>query len=55
MPEGATLINTARKEVIDEDGLLKMFAERKDFVICQILFRLKSKIEEELQADFSLP
>jgi D-3-phosphoglycerate dehydrogenase / 2-oxoglutarate reductase len=31
MPEGATLVNTARKEVIDETGLLKMFAERKDF------------------------
>jgi len=31
MPKGATLINTARKEVIDEDSLLKMFAEREDF------------------------
>ncbi len=31
MPKGATLINTARKEVIDEEGLLKMFAERADF------------------------
>jgi len=31
MPKGATLINTARKEVIDEDGLVKMFAERNDF------------------------
>jgi D-3-phosphoglycerate dehydrogenase len=31
MPKGATLINTARKEVIDEDGLLKMFGERADF------------------------
>jgi D-3-phosphoglycerate dehydrogenase len=31
MPKGATLINTARKEVIDEEGLLKMFAERVDF------------------------
>jgi D-3-phosphoglycerate dehydrogenase / 2-oxoglutarate reductase len=31
MPKGATLVNTARKEVIDEDGLLKMFEERKDF------------------------
>jgi D-3-phosphoglycerate dehydrogenase / 2-oxoglutarate reductase len=31
MPKGATLINTARKEVIDEAGLLKMFAERSDF------------------------
>ena len=31
MPEGATLVNTARKEVIDETSLLKMFQERKDF------------------------
>jgi D-3-phosphoglycerate dehydrogenase / 2-oxoglutarate reductase len=31
MPEGACLINTARKEIIDEDGLLKMFESRKDF------------------------
>lgn len=31
MPQGATLVNTARKEVIDEDGLLKMFKERNDF------------------------
>ncbi|MCF8391427.1 MAG: 3-phosphoglycerate dehydrogenase [Bacteroidales bacterium] len=31
MPEGATVINTARKEVIDEDGLLRMFQIRKDF------------------------
>lgn len=31
MPKGATLINTARKEVIDEEGLVKMYAERNDF------------------------
>lgn len=31
MPKGATLVNTARKEVIDEEGLLLMFAERPDF------------------------
>jgi D-3-phosphoglycerate dehydrogenase len=31
MPEGATLVNTARKEVIDEEGLKKVFAERDDF------------------------
>lgn len=32
MPEGATLINTARKEIIDEEGLLKIFETRKDFL-----------------------
>jgi D-3-phosphoglycerate dehydrogenase / 2-oxoglutarate reductase len=31
MPEDAVLVNTARKEVIDENGLLKIFAERQDF------------------------
>jgi D-3-phosphoglycerate dehydrogenase len=31
MPKGAVLVNTARKEVIDEEGLLKIFAERADF------------------------
>ncbi|MBA4323456.1 MAG: 3-phosphoglycerate dehydrogenase, partial [Odoribacter sp.] len=30
MPLEAVLINTARKEVIDEDGLQKIFAERAD-------------------------
>jgi D-3-phosphoglycerate dehydrogenase len=31
MPVGATLINCARKEIICEDSLLQMFAEREDF------------------------
>jgi len=31
MPKGATLINTARKEVIDEEGLKKMMEMRPDF------------------------
>ncbi|MGE5341773.1 MAG: NAD(P)-dependent oxidoreductase [Candidatus Omnitrophota bacterium] len=31
MKKGATLINTAREEVVDEPSLLKMFEERKDF------------------------
>ncbi len=30
MPKGGTLINTARKEVIDEDGLMKALEERPD-------------------------
>ncbi len=30
MPKGGTLINTARKEVIDEEGLLKAMMERND-------------------------
>jgi D-3-phosphoglycerate dehydrogenase len=31
MPRGATLVNTARKEVINEAELLEVFAERADF------------------------
>ena len=30
MPKGATLVNTARKEVIDEEGLAKALTERED-------------------------
>lgn len=48
MPKEAVLINTARKEVIDEEGLLKIFAERPDFVYlsdvepdCKDLFKEK--------------
>jgi D-3-phosphoglycerate dehydrogenase / 2-oxoglutarate reductase len=31
MPKGGTLVNTARKEVIDEEGLLRVMEERADF------------------------
>ncbi len=31
MPKGAVLVNTARKEVIDEEGLIKIFELRPDF------------------------
>jgi D-3-phosphoglycerate dehydrogenase len=30
MPKGATLVNTARKEVIDEEGLFRALQERED-------------------------
>lgn len=30
MPEGGVLVNTARKEVIDEEGLLRLMADRSD-------------------------
>ncbi len=53
MPEGATLVNTARKEVIDEDGLLKLFAERKDFgYLSDIAPDCKDKIEAEFAGRF---
>ena len=32
MPKGALLCNTARKEVIDEDGLIQAMRERKDLI-----------------------
>ncbi len=46
MPKGATLVNTARKEVIDEVSLLKMFAERPDF-------KYVSDIEPDCKAEIS--
>lgn len=46
MPKNACLVNTARKEVIDEEGLLKVFAERPDF-------RYLSDIEPEMKAAFA--
>lgn len=45
MPKGAMLINTARKEVINEEDLLKIFAERKDF-------KYASDVEPELKEKF---
>jgi D-3-phosphoglycerate dehydrogenase len=48
MPEGATLVNTARKEVIDEDGIKRMFAERDDFrYISDIAPDCKEELEEQ--------
>ena len=50
MPDDAVLVNTARKEIIDEDDLLKVFAERSDFKYlsdgepnCKALFEEKYK------------
>ncbi|MDP4290123.1 MAG: NAD(P)-dependent oxidoreductase, partial [Bacteroidota bacterium] len=53
MPKGAVLVNTARKEVIDEDGLLKMFAERPDFkYISDIEPACKPEIAEKYAGRF---
>ncbi|MCB9023272.1 MAG: 3-phosphoglycerate dehydrogenase [Lentimicrobiaceae bacterium] len=46
MPKGATLVNTARKEVIDEEGLLKIFESRTDF-------KYLSDIEPEAKTEIS--
>ncbi len=53
MPEGATLVNTARKEVICEDSLLKTFAERPDFIyISDIAPDNKIEIAEKYEGRF---
>lgn len=53
MPEGATLVNTARKEVICEDSLLKTFAERPDFIyISDIAPDNKVEIAEKYEGRF---
>lgn len=53
MPKGATLVNTARKEVIDEDGLLKIFAERTDFkYLSDIEPECKTEIIEKYSGRF---
>jgi D-3-phosphoglycerate dehydrogenase len=47
MPEGATLVNTARKEVIDEEGLKQMFKAREDFrYLSDIAPDCKEELEE---------
>ena len=53
MPKGATLINTARKEVINEDELLKIFEERPDFkYLSDIQPDCKAEIEEKCTGRF---
>jgi len=53
MPENGILINTARKEVINEEGLLKTFEERKDFKYASdIAPDCKSEIEEKYEGRF---
>lgn len=51
MPKGATLVNTARKEVIDEDGLKKMLEERPDF---KYISDITPSCHEELVATYDL-
>ncbi len=49
MPAGATLVNTARKEVISEQGLLRMFSERDDF---RYLTDIAPDCSDELEAKY---
>jgi D-3-phosphoglycerate dehydrogenase len=53
MPKNAVLVNTARKEVIDEDGLLKIMDERDDFhYISDIAPDCKDTFEEKYEGRF---
>ncbi len=53
MPKGACLVNTARKEVICEESLLKVFAERADFqYISDIAPDCKDEIAEKFAGRF---
>lgn len=49
MPMGATVVNTARKEVVHEDGLKKMFMLRSDF---RYLSDIAPDCREELEAQY---
>jgi len=51
MPKGATLINTARKEVIDEDGLMEMLEKRPDF---KFISDIAPDCHDELSGKFDL-
>ncbi|MCB2195813.1 MAG: 3-phosphoglycerate dehydrogenase [Bacteroidetes bacterium] len=53
MPKGATLVNTARKEVINEEELLNVFAEREDFrYVSDIAPDCKDEIAEKYEGRF---
>ncbi len=53
MPDGATLVNTARKEVVCEKSLLKIFTERDDFkYVSDIAPDCKDKMEANYPGRF---
>jgi len=53
MPQGATLINTARKEVIHEESLIKMFQVRDDFrYLSDIAPDCREDIEREYEGRY---
>lgn len=48
MPKGATLVNTARREVIDEQGLMRALAEREDLkYITDIAAGIQPELDEK--------
>lgn len=53
MPHNAVLVNTARKELIDEEDLLRIFAEREDFCyLSDIEPDCKSVFEDKYQGRY---
>jgi D-3-phosphoglycerate dehydrogenase / 2-oxoglutarate reductase len=53
MPVNAVLVNTARKELVDEEGLLRIFAERPDFsYLADIEPDCKNVIEEKYKGRY---
>ena len=50
MPEGGVLVNTARKEIIDEDGLIKALEERPDL---RYVSDIKPDKAEEFEKKFA--
>ncbi len=50
MPQGGVLINTARKEVIDEEGLMKALEERPDL---RYVSDIKPDAAEEFEQKFA--
>ena len=48
MPKGATLVNTARKEVIDEEGLMRALTEREDLkYVTDIAAGIQPELDEK--------
>ncbi len=52
MPMNATLVNSARAEIIDEPGLLKMFAERDDFKYISDIKPVHEETMKELEEKY---
>lgn len=56
LPKGGTLVNTARKEVINEEDLLRIFEERKDFrYLSDLVPDCKDEIEEKYAGRYIFP
>jgi D-3-phosphoglycerate dehydrogenase len=57
MPKGALLVNTARKEVINEEDLIKLMDERSDFkYVTDIMPAASGKLNELFEGRyFSTP